>query len=66
MRESLEVTLQSFGNDDWGVIITFCMFDGPQSSLPFVCSTVSSVSYNHIRGSVRLASDSDLTDEVYL
>ena len=27
MRESLEITLQSFGNDGSSVIITFCVFD---------------------------------------
>ena len=37
-----------------------------QSSLPFACSTIPSVSYSHIRGSIRLASDSDLTDDICL
>ena len=35
-----------------------------QSSLPFSCLTISSVGCSHIHGSVRLASDGDLTDDV--
>ena len=37
-----------------------------QSSLTFTCYAVPSVSCNRIRGSIRLASDSELTDDVCL
>ena len=46
------MTLQFFGNDGLSVIITFCVFGDA------FC--------NHIYGSVRLTSDSDLTIDVYL
>ena len=46
------MTLQLFGNDNFSVIITFCVLGD------FFCS--------HICGSVHLTSDSDLTTDVYL
>ena len=46
------MTLQFFGNDDFSVIITFCV--------------VSDSFYSHVYGSVRLTFDSDLTTDVGL
>ena len=54
IKESLEVTLHFLGNDGFSVIITFWVFDN------FFCRL------HHIRGSVHLASDSDLINYVFL
>ena len=55
MRESREVTPLFLDNDSFPVIITFLRV---QQFLPVGCS--------HIRGSVRLAFDNELTDDVCL
>ena len=52
LYESLEVTLQFFGYDDFLVIITFCVFGD--------------FFYSYIHDSIYLASDSDLTNYVCL
>ena len=53
MEESLEATFLPSGNDEFLVIITSCM------EVPFI-------SCSYICGRVRLASDIELTSDVYL